>query len=197
MGACAVFRGSSQSFRFLATLQITPQVPLHPLVATFPWLLMATRGRWGCFAMPSGPFTARTFPNLLFLLALAWLLPSQMFAHLAFAQMNTSSCFRTLSQASRLRTGQMLPVFPASVQGWHLGGVLPSCSMSVWDSVRQERSLCQGCLWEGDWLSSWVLAWPGGCLHIQVLLHLLQAKAELSFWAGVGGAVTCSRWLLV
>lgn len=108
-----------------------------------------------------------------------------------------SSCFRTLSQASRLRTQQMLPVFPASVQGWHLGGVLPSCSMSVWESVRQERSLCQGCLWEGDWLSSWVLAWPGGCLHIRVLLHLLQAKAELSFWAGVGGAVTCSGWLLV
>lgn len=49
----------------------------------------------------------------------------------------------------------------------------------------------------GGEASSPLGSWPSldGVLTLPVLLRLAQAKAELSFWAGVGGTVTRSREL--
>lgn len=69
---------------------------------------LTTRGRWGCFAKPSGSCTACALPNLLLLLHLG-LLPSQMLVHLASARANTYSGFRTLSMPTRVRPQHTSP----------------------------------------------------------------------------------------
>lgn len=100
MGACSVFRASLLPLRFLAPTTADHFSGSHPSPAGhFAWLLMATRGRWGCFAKLQGLPLLAPFQTYYFSFTLALLLPSQMFAHLASAQMNTFSCFRTLSQA--------------------------------------------------------------------------------------------------